>query len=210
MTESMVSFALLYVAPNGTDYPRSEYRMVDPGRAIPAAATAVHGVDAGDVEGGIPHNDATWYLVQQLHLVAQHHIPLVVFNARYDLTLLYVHAQRLGLGWPQALAVIDPLTIDRGISRGRMVGRRLGQLCSTYGVVLDRAHSADADARAAVLLAFAMAERHPELDCTVDQLMQAQARANARWGASWRSYSRRRGRRQGWDSGWPILDRARR
>lgn len=208
-TARICSFALLAVD-GQREYTRSEYRLVNPGVDVPAGALAVHGLTDEQLrEEGMDHDQAVYYLNKELHRAAELAIPVVVFNARYDVTLLYARSRDLGLGWPGDLFIVDPLTLDRGLNKSRVGSRKLGLLASAYGVQLNDAHDAAADARASALLAFAMAERHPQLKCSAKSLMAAQKRASARWVAGYQRYSRKRGRKELIETGWPILDAVR-
>jgi DNA polymerase-3 subunit epsilon len=84
--------------------------------------------------------------------------PLVVFNARYDLTVLDRECRRYGLPPLQErqfeLLVIDPLVIDKWLDRYRKGSRKLEAICAHYGAVLGEAHDADFDALAAARLAW--------------------------------------------------------
>lgn len=201
------SFALLAIDAQRVEHRRSEYRLVNPGIDVPASALAIHGLTEEMLAAGMDHDQAVYYLNRELHRAVELAIPVVVYNARYDVTLLYARSRELGLSWPDNLFVVDPLTIDRGMNKTRVGGsRKLGLLASTYGVHLADAHDAAADAKAAALLAFAMAERHLELRCSAEALMKAQRRANQRWAAGFQKYLRKRGKRDTIELGWPILE----
>lgn len=90
-------------------------------------------------------------------------IPIVVFNARYDLTLLNAELVRIGEPALDYLRVIDPFVIDKELDRYRRGKRTLTALCSHYKVNLDGAHDAGADAIAAARLAWRMGSSIPEL-----------------------------------------------
>ena len=73
--------------------------------------------------------------------------------------------------------VFDPLVIDRAKDRYRKGKRNLGALCELYGVKLDNAHDATADATAAARLAWKQVRStYPELaQMSTDELMEFQA-----------------------------------
>lgn len=138
--------------------------LLNPGIEIPQAATDVHGITtAMAVADGVPPETALSRLAGALAAVWVEGIPLVVYNAAYDLTLIDREMRRhLGNGLTIAGPVIDPMVIDRHVDRyvkgsGQ---RQLVPTCLRYGVALDNAHNAEADARAAVELARAMGQRH--------------------------------------------------
>ncbi|WP_159944094.1 MULTISPECIES: exonuclease domain-containing protein [unclassified Nocardiopsis] len=145
--------------------------LVDPGaREIPADAVAVHGIstERARAEG----RPAAECLEEIGRAVADHLAAgrgLVVFNAPYDLRVLSRELERHGLaslaerlGGPPA-PVVDPLVIDRGVEPYRRGKRNLGAMCAYYGVPLTDAHTASADAAAALALAEEIGARHPEL-----------------------------------------------
>ena len=170
---------------------------VDPGIPIPAEASAVHGLYDADVAGCIRHEDAVWEIHDALAEVWQAGLPVVVYNAPYDLTVL--SAPVLG-------PVIDPLVLDKVVDRYRKGSRRLQSVCDHYGVSLGQAHDVREDALAAGRVAWALAERFPYL-ARMDpaHLHQRQVRWYAEQAAGLREHFRRTGGNwQGVDSGWPL------
>jgi DNA polymerase-3 subunit epsilon len=59
--------------------------------------------------------------------------------------------------------VLDILVLDRHIDKWRKGGRKLTDLCAVYGVTLDDAHDACADADASLGILAAMVARAPQL-----------------------------------------------
>ena len=134
-------------------------------------------------------------------------MPLVVYNAPYDLSLLAAECLRHGLA-PLEIPgpVIDPLVIDQAVDRYRRGKRTLEVTAELYGVTLDGAHDAGADAIAAGRLAQALAARYPnELDIPLVDLHGRQENWYAARAVDYQAYRRRTG-----DSGfsastaWPI------
>ncbi len=132
--------------------------LADPGVEIPAGAAAVHGITTEYARAhGRPAREVVLELLEQL-AARTPQTPIIIMNARYDLTVLATEAERHGLrellpDWFPG-AVIDPLVIDRHVDRFRKGPRNLTSLCAHYGVVLEDAHSADADALAAAAVAY--------------------------------------------------------
>jgi DNA polymerase-3 subunit epsilon len=130
------------VAVGGGQTSDSRTWMADPGVEIPEQATAVHGVttDQARVDGSDAADvveDITAALAEQLGAG----VPVVVFNARYDLTLLDREARRHGvlplverLAGLDVAPVIDPLVLDRQIDRYRRGSRKLPALAAHYRV----------------------------------------------------------------------------
>jgi DNA polymerase-3 subunit epsilon len=97
-------------------------------------------------------------------------VPVVAYNATFDLTLLAAELRRHGLasmrerlGGGEEGPVIDPYAMDRTVDPFREGKRTLEAVCVEYGVVLGRAHDAAEDALAAVRLAVAIAERYGDV-----------------------------------------------
>ena len=125
--------------------------------------------------------------------------PIVAMNARYDITVLDRECRRHGLPtlldrhiddmiWP----VIDPFVLDKQVDPYRRGRRTLSALCSHYGVALDDAHDATADAVAAARVACRIGAARPELAAMdIEDLHHAQMRWAAEQAASLAAYFRR-------------------
>lgn len=125
--------------------------LVNPGVEIPAGAIAVHGITNEQASAeGAPAAAAVDDIISRLHqalLVA----PVVVMNAQYDMTVLDREARRHGYpSFDDPRPIVDPFVLDKQFSRFRKGSRKLEALCSLYGVELLEAHTACADAVAAV------------------------------------------------------------
>ncbi|MFJ9037417.1 exonuclease domain-containing protein [Streptomyces sp. NPDC102406] len=143
--------------------------LTDPGIDIPEQAVAVHGITTERARAeGRPAAEVVEQVVAALAAVVVSGVPVVAMNAVYDLTLLDREARRHGVQplvdiVGDDLRVIDPRVLDKKIDRFRRGGRKLTDLCRTYGVRLDGAHSADADAIAACRVAWRIASNEPKL-----------------------------------------------
>ena len=93
--------------------------------------------------------------------------PLVVMNAPFDLTLLDRELRRHRAStldhWfeTKPLRVLDPRVLDKHLDRYRKGRRTLTDLCAHYGVVLEGAHDAAADALASMDVVRAVGRRFP-------------------------------------------------
>lgn len=188
--------------------------LVNPGVPIPPETTAVHGITDEHVQahGGDPV-EALEQIAQLLaaHLAAE--LPLVVFNAPYDLTLLEVELERHGLR-PLAARVgriepvIDPLVIDKAVDRWRKGKRNLESQCAHYGVVIEGAHDAAVDAIAAMQVAKALGERYPEVgQASPSELHRQQEAWKAASEEDFAAYRQRRGEAYEPEPGWPVRQR---
>lgn len=106
--------------------------------------------------------------------------------------------------------VVDPYTIDRAVDRYRKGKRTLEAVCVEYGVVLDGAHEAGADALAAVRVAVAIAERHPQVARLLPaDLHEQQIEWYAAWAADFQRFLRRKGTLDAIvDPAWPVRELA--
>ncbi|PWC04167.1 exonuclease domain-containing protein [Agromyces badenianii] len=139
--------------------------LVDPGVEIPTAASLIHGVTTERARAeGQSAPAAVVEIITALTDAAARGLPIVAYNAAYDLTILDREAARYGLApLPVPGAVIDPLVIDKAVDRYRRGKRTLSATAEHYGVTLEDAHDAGADAVAAGRVAQAIAGAHPEL-----------------------------------------------
>jgi DNA polymerase-3 subunit epsilon len=188
--------------------------LVDPGVEIPAGAAAVHGITTARAraEGGAPP-EAVAEIVAVLAEQLTRGIPVVAFNARFDLTCLDREARRHGIvplvervGGDAGLLVVDPHVLDKQLDRFRKGKRTLGAVCAHYNVPLDEAHAANADALAAARVAWRMGEAFAELrEPDLPTLHAQQIDWAAEQAASFEDYLRRNGRDERIERAWPIV-----
>lgn len=133
--------------------------LADPGVDIPAEATAVHGITTDHARAhGHPASDVVSAILAAIE-PATGGWPLVIFNARYDLTVLDRECRRHGLPQLGPCWVVDPLVIDKHLDRYRRGSRKLDAVCAHYGATLDGAHDAAYDALAAARVAYRIGQR---------------------------------------------------
>lgn len=189
--------------------------LADPGIEIPAGATNVHGIttEMARAEGRDPA-DVVDEITTMLEREITKGVPVVAFNARYDLTMLDREARRheveplIERVPPASLLVVDPLIIDKQLDKFRKGKRTLGAVCENYGVTLNDAHAADADAIAAARVAWRMGEKFKELGVPLDELHQLQVAWAAEQAASLESYFKSQGRDETVEGAWPIVPAA--
>lgn len=132
--------------------------LADPGVEIPAGASAVHGISTEHARAhGRPAGEVVAEVSEALRSLLARGVPVVVYNAPYDLSLLAHEARRWGV--PVLIdpsPVIDPLVIDKAVDRYRRGKRTLTLAAEHYGVSLTEAHDAGADAVAAGRVAQAL------------------------------------------------------
>ncbi|MFF9394324.1 exonuclease domain-containing protein [Streptomyces griseoluteus] len=190
--------------------------LADPGVEIPADAVAVHGIsnERASAEGR-PADEVADALANALVSAWDSGMPVVAYNAAFDLTLLSAELHRYGLpslaerlGGRVPAPVVDPYTIDRRVDRYRRGKRNLEAVCAEYGVVLDAAHDASADALAAARLATAIAERYPKIaGLGLAELHRCQVEWYAEWAADFEAFLRRKGEADAViDRVWPVRE----
>jgi DNA polymerase-3 subunit epsilon len=163
-TARIVTADVARIEPSGKVVEPRSY-LADPGVEIPAEATEVHGITTEHArKHGMDPADLVLLLVDDLESPWREGIPVVAFNAVYDLTVVDRELRRHH-GRPLAITggVLDPFVIDKAVDRYRKGSRKLGDVCKHYGLTLDNAHNSAADAEATGLVMLKMAEWYPGL-----------------------------------------------
>ncbi|MFD0077430.1 3'-5' exonuclease [Streptomyces sp. NPDC127166] len=188
--------------------------LADPGVPIPEEASGIHGISNERAAAeGRPAREVADEIAKTLAAYWEDGVPVVAYNASFDLTLLAAELRRHGLpsleerlGGTAIGPVVDPYTIDRAVDRYRRGKRTLEAVCGEYGVVLEAAHQAAADALAAVRVAVAIAERHPQV-AALDpaELHERQIAWYRVWAEDFQAFLRRKGDAEAVvDSTWPL------
>lgn len=196
--------------------------LVDPGIEIPEGAAAVHGLTTEYVRANATHSveDMLFELTGLLALGMGHDIPLVAFNAAYDVTLLEAENIRHGIDTLRSrmrrgniCPVIDPHVLDKKFSR-RRGSRKLVDVCAFYGVIHTGAHDAAGDAIATGRLVARVMASEGAAKAKVQHyapviLHQAQVEWRAEQMDSLRAYfDGKQIAHDGCDPGWPVQRRA--
>ncbi|MFJ8635522.1 3'-5' exonuclease [Streptomyces sp. NPDC093568] len=164
-TDRIVSAAVVVQDAPGTR-PRVTQWLVNPGVPVPEAATAVHGLTEDHLQrNGRWPAPVMQEIVEELSGQAAVGRPIVVMNAPFDLTLLDRELRRHRASsldrWFETspMLVLDPRVLDKHLDRYRKGRRTLTDLCAHYGVTLDGAHDAAADALASLEVVRAVGRR---------------------------------------------------
>ncbi|TFC96932.1 MULTISPECIES: 3'-5' exonuclease [Cryobacterium] len=168
--------------------------LLDPGIEIPAQATNVHGITTEHAaQNGRRAAEGVAEIVATIREHLARGLPLVAYNAPYDLTLLNRESIRYGvtpLDTPSP--VVDPLVIDKAVDRYRKGKRTLEVTSAFYGVTLNAAHDSGADAIAAGRVAQAIARAHlTALPVTVGELHVLQGQWAQQQAENFQAYMRR-------------------
>lgn len=191
-TSRIVTANVSVLDETGAVQTRSDW-LLDPGVEIPSAATAVHGITTERAQAdGMPAEEGIAQIIARLRTYLDHDVPVVAYNASYDFTILNREAARYEL---EALSklnpIVDPLVIDKAVDRFRKGKRTLEAAAAFYGVPLDDAHDAGADAIAAGRVAQAIARTHAEaLPHSATELHAQQIEWAADQAASFQKYMR--------------------
>jgi len=211
-TALIVSACTAHVDGSGVMPPEPETWLIDPGGEIPAEATAVHGITTEHArehgeKPGPALNDISGAIMRAVWAG----VPVVAYNAPYDFTVLDRETRRHDLGpFGEAFgkahgAVIDPYVLDKHLDPYRKGSRSLSAACEHYGVRIDGAHDAAADAIAAARVAWMIAARHPHIAAmSLADLHALQVRAKAEQAASFQAYLRSQGKTDVIDGSWPL------
>jgi DNA polymerase-3 subunit epsilon len=203
-TARIVTATVATLDQNGAVVDLAEW-LVNPGVEIPEAASNVHGVTTERaVAEGVDPKTA---VAEIIDLLRRHNLemPLVAFNAPYDFSILKAEAERYGLDSLDPKPVIDPLVLDRKVDRYRKGKRNLGVMSEHYGIKLEDAHNATADAVAAGRIAQQLARKFPELAIDARELHDLQSGWSDQQSESFAEYLRKQNRPDyRAELGWPI------
>ena len=210
-TARIVTACVVRVDGSGAMPPEVQAWLVDPGIEIPAEAAAIHGIttEHARAHGQAPHI-ALAEIAAAVSTPARAGVPVIAFNAPYDLTVLDRDTRRhalepFGDHFPLGAAVIDPYVLDKKVDPYRKGSRKLIDVCAHYGVRIDGAHDAAADAIAAARVAWRIAQRYPALAAMpLGELHDLQVKAKAEQAASFQDYLRRQGKTDVIDGSWPF------
>lgn len=173
--------------------------LIDPGIEIPAVASDIHGITTAHARAeGVAPRAALEEIAAELVDAFRAGVPVVAYNASFDLTLLDHELVRWGL---PTLAerlgrapgpVLDPLVLDRALDRERSGARKLVDLCQHYRVeALARLHTAEVDVAATLEVLDCLVRAFPELPArNLGELHEWQRACHREWAAdftAWRT-----------------------
>ena len=209
--DRIVTACIVEVGGNLPAVPPANWLSDVDGIEIPTAASDIHKVTTGRARAeGRPAREVVEQLVAGLAQIVLAGTPLVIMNAPFDLTLLDREARRHGVQpltdiVGDELRVIDPRVLDKAVDTYRPGKRTLTDLCRLYGVRLDGAHSADADAVAACRLAWRLGSQYPGLaGLDLPELHKAQVEWAAAQAASFQAHLRKKDADAVIDGSWPL------
>lgn len=172
--------------------------LLNPHVPIDPGAAAVNGFTQEFVEkNGGDQKKGVEKMAQAILLAQQKGIPLVAYNAKFDIAMLQSDLRKVGRGdlaeKLSGISVLDPLVFDRELSR-RPGKRKLENAMEWWGICpWGDYHDAQVDTQAAVDLMCAISSRHPELPLPA---MDWQREAYKRWAEGWNKWAQEKGARK--------------
>lgn len=198
-TARIVTASVVVIRPG--EQPRPVEWLVDPGVEIPEQASKIHGITTEQArDAGMPAAAAVGEIAETIEACCvDDGVPLIVYNASYDLTLLDRELRRhfvVGSALSAIPRVVDPLVIDRALDRYRKGKRTLTETSKHYRVPISEqdAHGSTADALCAARVAWKLAGVFPEELADLEALQGKQARWHANWVDHFADYQRSLGR----------------
>lgn len=179
--------------------------LANPGVPISEEATKVHGITNDYAQNnGRPHDEVLRETIEGIYSAWDSGSSLVVYNGCFDLTIL----RQLSGDFLIKGLVYDPYVVDRAKDPYRKGRRTLSSLCEFYGVRLDNAHEATADALAAARIAWKQVRMWPELaQMDGEELMEWQAVSHYESQMNLKKYFEGKGRdASGVSTAWPMRD----
>jgi DNA polymerase-3 subunit epsilon len=200
--DRIVTACVAWLDGSGKSAPQVRNWLAWPGIDIPQRATDVHGITTAHAhEHGLPAPQVVDEVAAAIGQAAGSGVPVIAYNAAYDLTMLDREVTRYDLGsltWDLEAAgvlVIDPLVLDKALDRYRKGSRKLTDVAAHYGVKAENAHSADGDAVAAARVAWKIAAKFGRMSqMGAAQLMTFQKAAAAEQARSYAEHLRKQGK----------------
>lgn len=167
--------------------------LIDPGIPIPEGASSIHGIttEKAQTEGRKDIAKALMEIATKLDYASRWNIPVDIYNAPYDLTILDRELRRhVGLKtFRPPNVVIDPFVIDKKLFKFRKGKRTLTTVAPHYGVpVEENAHDAQADCLMAGRIGLKQLEHEWIAPLTLQQLHERQIKNKADQSASLQAY----------------------
>ena len=193
--DEIVQIAFIYQDGAGAILPESWTTIVNPERAIPHNVSAIHGITTEQaIKDGVNLAGAIDELFQRLKDIVDRDIPLVIYNAPFDLGFMQARAEKRDTNLPD-LNIIDPLVCDRHLDKYRRGARNLETVSRHYGLFPENLHDAGVDAELTASLARAMSEKYPEMrDSSFTDLHERQIAWHTEWAVSYAKFMRSKGR----------------
>lgn len=175
-----------------------------------AGAEEVHGITLARARAeGRPLPAVILELGELLHRANRVRKPVVIYNARFDWTLLHAEAARTPHELPAAVPLLDPYVLDRHVEPYRKGKRKLALVAAAHGLEVDEAalHGAAADAHLSAGIMAALAHKSRRLRAlTLAELVAHQAAYHEEWREGFNRFLATRTPPADWrvGPGWPM------
>jgi DNA polymerase-3 subunit epsilon len=166
--------------------------IADPDIPIPEEATKVHGITTEYAQKhGRPHDDVVAEIVNELYACWSEGRYIATFNGCFDLSMIHTHRPDFEVRG----LIVDASVLDKKYDKFRRGSRKLSAVSIHYGMRLDDAHDAEADALAAARLAWKLPRVYPHLATfTAEELMEQQTIWYREQAESFIDYLKRQGK----------------
>ena len=150
----IVQYALVGCDADGSPIHIEE--LVNPQMRIPPETTNIHGISNEDVRGAPEFKECITRISEAMDgaVIVGHNVE------KFDWPFLRKECLRAGQPMPNPLVVLDTLTIARKLKIPP--SHKLGNICQRFGIILENAHTAGADAEATRLLLWKLMSSHPQ------------------------------------------------
>jgi DNA polymerase-3 subunit epsilon len=192
--DRVVTFSMVYSAHRNAEPIIVEWQ-IDPGVEIAEGATAVHGISTAHAqEFFMDASKAMPYIAKRLETIVTAQIPLVVYNAPFDTTMIYAEFERYNVPLRYTKEemfsrVIDPLVIDKACDMYRKGSRKLTDTAALYGYDLTNAHNSTADVEATLHITRQL-DKFFKPEMTIEMLQEFQKDAKIEQSTSFQKYLR--------------------
>lgn len=166
--------------------------LLDPEVEIPEGASAVNGITTERARAeGTDWKQGIFEIIQRLDIIDKRGIPVVIYNAPFDLTILRENA---AMAWPGMRPmvphfVLDPFVIDKKLDPYRKGSRKLIHAAPVYGVEARAdAHDAEADCIMAGQIALAMLRHKWLYQLDLETIHRRSIKHKADQSASFKAY----------------------
>lgn len=209
-TDRPVQIGLVYSPGRGV-YETVMDKIVDPEMDIGEEAASIHGIsNAIAKERGQSLQGQITMLLTHLNGYRDLGVPLVIYNAPFDWTMLKAQASEWGLeSFLYEMPILDPLVWSRAVHRYKKGGHGMGEILEMYGMENPPGrHDAADDARMAIQLARAIPVKHEQLSRqSIPGLQPIQQFLFADKAIDFQAYLRKERDPQAFiDRGWPEKD----
>ncbi len=212
-TDKIVTAAIVFYDYSTQTIQKTQNWLADPGIEISHKATEVNGISTEYAQKyGRPLKEVLVEIRNTLIEATKSDIPIVIFNANFDLSILNANLKAEGLETIEEIIgtdtynIIDPLVIDRAVDKYRKGKRTLESMIQTYNLE-NRAdlHDAQVDTEVMLDVLNQICKKYPQLQSfDLNELYLWQKEAYKAWADNFNSYLARTNRPANVSDVWPV------